>query len=279
MEVMNCPEKYNERICQLMSRSKINVLVLDSNEVSFNKTLSSLDKRAYITKIEDSKLAAYLKTDVSTLTALLSSNGIDAKHIKVLRLAPTIHIPLGGIKVTETMELEGIKNCYAAGEIVGGIHGSKMIIGTALLSCVVFGLIAADTATSFILSKLSNKASNRSAIDRLTQLQNHLNPSNSNEIIPEQFKIPDDEYQIEEISKHNSKDDCWLVVKNVVLDVTQFMSNHPGGFNAIKVNGGYDVSASFNMLHDDGMILKYAKNCIIGRVQGTIPYLELVDLD
>ncbi|GMG26187.1 unnamed protein product [Ambrosiozyma monospora] len=217
MKVMNGSGQSNERICKLMSKSKNNYLVLDSNEAKFNQTLSSLDKRAYITKITVSKLTTYLKTDVSTLTKLLCSNGIDCKHIKVLRLAPTIHIPLGGLKVTETMELEGVKNCYATGEIVGGIHGAKMIIGTALLSCVVFGRMAADNATSFLLSKLSNKVSNRSAIDRLTQLQNHLNPSN--EIITEQFKIPDNEYQIEEIAKHNSKDDCWLVVKNVVLDL------------------------------------------------------------
>ena len=36
----------------------------------------------------------------------------------------------------------------------------------------------------------------------------------------------------EEIARHNKPNDCWVVVEGVVLDVTSFLPDHPGG----KVN-------------------------------------------
>ena len=34
---------------------------------------------------------------------------------------------------------------------------------------------------------------------------------------------------VEEISKHNTQDDCWVVVDGKVWDVTDFAPEHPGG--------------------------------------------------
>jgi len=34
---------------------------------------------------------------------------------------------------------------------------------------------------------------------------------------------------VEEISKHNSPDDCWIVVNGRVWDITDFAPEHPGG--------------------------------------------------
>ena len=34
---------------------------------------------------------------------------------------------------------------------------------------------------------------------------------------------------VEEISKHNSQDDCWVVVDGKVWDITDFAPEHPGG--------------------------------------------------
>merc|ERR1712146_167202 len=36
------------------------------------------------------------------------------------------------------------------------------------------------------------------------------------------------EYSLEEVKKHNTEDDCWVVVDGDVLDVTNFLSDHPG---------------------------------------------------
>ena len=35
-------------------------------------------------------------------------------------------------------------------------------------------------------------------------------------------------FTLEEISKHSSSDDCWIIVKGKVYDVTDFLNEHPG---------------------------------------------------
>jgi L-lactate dehydrogenase (cytochrome) len=34
---------------------------------------------------------------------------------------------------------------------------------------------------------------------------------------------------VEEIKKHSSEKDCWIVVNDVVWDITEFIPTHPGG--------------------------------------------------
>jgi L-lactate dehydrogenase (cytochrome) len=34
---------------------------------------------------------------------------------------------------------------------------------------------------------------------------------------------------VEEIKKHSTEDDCWIVIDDVVWDITDFISIHPGG--------------------------------------------------
>merc|ERR1719484_473134 len=49
-------------------------------------------------------------------------------------------------------------------------------------------------------------------------------------------------YSMEEVAKHTSKTDCWVVVSGQVLDVTKFLSEHPGGELAILTFGGKDAT-------------------------------------
>jgi flavocytochrome c len=75
------------------------------------------------------------------------------------------------------------------------------------------------------------------------------------------------EYSLEEVSKHTSDKDCWVVINGQVLNVTSFLDDHPGGKMAIMTFAGRDASEEFNMLHDKGVIAKYAPNTIIGTVK------------
>jgi cytochrome b involved in lipid metabolism len=91
---------------------------------------------------------------------------------------------------------------------------------------------------------------------------------------PKKFTIPDQEYSLEEIAKHNKKDDLWIAVKGIVMDVTNWTDEHPGGPQALFSHMGKDASEEFEMLHDDEVIPKYAPDIVIGRVKGQEVTLE-----
>lgn len=59
---------------------------------------------------------------------------------------------------------------------------------------------------------------------------------------PVEFKVPEKEYSMEEVQKHNQKDDLWIVVKGVVLDVTNWLDEHPGGPQALFSHMGKDAT-------------------------------------
>ena len=90
-----------------------------------------------------------------------------------------------------------------------------------------------------------------------------------------EFSIPEKEFTMEEVAKHNTKDDVYVVVKGCVLDCSKFLEDHPGGVQAILNFAGRDATEEFAMLHDDEVIPKYAPNTVIGRIAGTKPVLDL----
>merc|ERR1719428_859876 len=71
-------------------------------------------------------------------------------------------------------------------------------------------------------------------------------------------------YTMEEVAKHTTKGDCWVVVAGEVLDVTKFLGEHPGGELAILTFGGKDATEEFNMIHPPDVIPKYAPYAPIG---------------
>merc|ERR1719226_159406 len=73
---------------------------------------------------------------------------------------------------------------------------------------------------------------------------------------------------LEEVAKHTTNTDCWVVVNGEVLDVTSFLKEHPGGELAILTFAGRDASEEFNMIHPPDVIPKYAPNAVIGRIGG-----------
>ena len=65
---------------------------------------------------------------------------------------------------------------------------------------------------------------------------------------PVDFKVPEKEYSMAEVEKHNKKDDLWIVVKGVVLDVTNWLDEHPGGPQALFSHMGRDATEGKNFI-------------------------------
>ncbi|CCD21282.1 Cytochrome b5 like Heme Steroid binding domain [Trypanosoma vivax] len=53
----------------------------------------------------------------------------------------------------------------------------------------------------------------------------------------------------EEIRRHNTPDDLWLVVNNVVYNCTRFQYFHPAGERMLQLCGGRDCTDLFNHFH------------------------------
>merc|ERR1711972_200415 len=69
-----------------------------------------------------------------------------------------------------------------------------------------------------------------------------------------------------EVAKHTTKTDCWVVLSGNVLNVTNFLSQHPGGELAILTFAGKDATAEFDMIHPPDVVGKYAPDAIIGKL-------------
>ena len=48
-------------------------------------------------------------------------------------------------------------------------------------------------------------------------------------------------FSLEEVAKHNTREDCWIIVDGSVYDVTSYVEDHPGG-DSILNNAGKDSS-------------------------------------
>lgn len=63
---------------------------------------------------------------------------------------------------------------------------------------------------------------------------------------PEETVVPTTTYSIEDVSAHNSKDDCWQAIDGIVYDFTSYLASdeHPGGGAMIK-DCGTDASFTY----------------------------------
>ncbi|KAF2155678.1 hypothetical protein K461DRAFT_221718 [Myriangium duriaei CBS 260.36] len=66
--------------------------------------------------------------------------------------------------------------------------------------------------------------------------------------------MADKKVTVDEISKHGSPDDCWIVVDGAVWDLSQFAPDHPGGAHVITRHAGRDASESYNSIHDPALL-------------------------
>lgn len=191
-------------------------------------------------------------------------------------MTPVLHYTMGGLEIdSESRVLDKnsrpISGLFAAGEVAGGVHGANRLGGSSLLGCVVFGRVSGDSAAAYLLQ--STSAAIAKAGGRLSSLVGHLSSSPAAAVAaPTSASTPvgsgsSNEYTVEEVARHNKKDDVWVIIDGQVLDVTKFLPDHPGGEKAILLYAGRDATEEFNMLHDPKVIPRYAPDSVIGKVK------------
>ncbi|KAG2333064.1 hypothetical protein Bca52824_004244 [Brassica carinata] len=52
-------------------------------------------------------------------------------------------------------------------------------------------------------------------------------------------------FSYSEVSQHNKRNDCWLIISGKVYDVTTFMDDHPGGDEVLLSSAGKDATFDF----------------------------------
>ncbi|KAK4055383.1 Osmotic growth protein [Microbotryomycetes sp. JL221] len=227
----------------------------------------------------------------------------------VALMTPVLHYTMGGIEIDPTGRVldtarKPIPGLFASGEIAGGVHGANRLGGSSLLGCVVFGRVAGDSASSYVLKQIST---GQTAASRLGQVGGHLGLATTIRIDPATKKVnlefswdeaqqsssssaqstpqhvqtsetkaavdaapapaatkEKKEYTLDDVAKHNTKEDCWVAVNGEVLDVTNFLADHPGGAKAILLYAGKDATEEFNMMHEKSVVAKYANDTRIG---------------
>ncbi|KAH8889659.1 FMN-dependent dehydrogenase [Thozetella sp. PMI_491] len=60
-----------------------------------------------------------------------------------------------------------------------------------------------------------------------------------------------------EVAKHNTAQDCWVIIHGKAYDITEFLPEHPGGMKIILKYAGKDATEEFDPIHPPDTLDKY----------------------
>lgn len=80
------------------------------------------------------------------------------------------------------------------------------------------------------------------------------------------------EFTYEEVAKHNTPEDCWIVVHGKVYDPLPFLNEHPGGPTVITNRAGKDCTKAFDEVGHTELAVKQMKDLLVGEIKpGSVP--------
>jgi len=107
-----------------------------------------------------------------------------------------------------------------------------------LLIALIVGLVIAAFVSFFVFGKEAVAPETQATP---AQSQNQRSGAQADTILTEA-----------EVAKHNSQEDCWTIIEGSVYDLTDFISQHPGGARAISQACGIDATGFFNGSREGG---------------------------
>jgi L-lactate dehydrogenase (cytochrome) len=102
-------------------------------------------------------------------------------------------------------------------------------MSTQTKSIIIVTVIIAVGVGAFLLT--SNNSETNTTSNSQSNEQSSQNTNNEQDL--SQPKI----ITLEEVAKHNTKDDCWTIIKTSVYDITEYIPRHPGGSEIILACG------------------------------------------
>ncbi|KAF8024521.1 hypothetical protein BT93_F1638 [Corymbia citriodora subsp. variegata] len=79
-------------------------------------------------------------------------------------------------------------------------------------------------------------------------------------------------HSFDEVAKHTSRTDCWLIISGKVYDVTPFLEDHPGGDEVLLNNTGKDATDDFEDVGHSDSAKEMMEKYYIGEVNSsTLP--------
>lgn len=67
-----------------------------------------------------------------------------------------------------------------------------------------------------------------------------------------------------EVRQHRKLDDCWMIIKGRVYNVTPYMLFHPGGEKELMKGAGKDATKLFDEIHAWVNVEAMLKSCLLG---------------
>ena len=179
---------------------------------------------------------------------------------------------MGGIEATadsEVLRAGGggvIPGLFAAGEVMGGVHGKNRLGGSSLLDCVVFGRVSGASAAKYLFDGLLSTLKGGAFVPGGAAGGGEAAPAAAD--AGGAPSKPMGVYTKEEVAKHTGPNDCWVIINGNVYDMTEFLPDHPGGVKAPSLLSGGDATEQFNLLHKPELLEKYGKPFMIGTLAG-----------
>lgn len=128
----------------------------------------------------------------------------------------------------------------------------KLIIYLILIVILVIAafLVLQKQLLTFKEEKISFTNQSTISQDQTSESEKTEKREEQSEIEDIEEKVEEEEaFTMDEITKHNSEESCWTIIRGEVYDLTDWISQHPGGPDKILSICGKDGTEAFIQKH------------------------------